>query len=55
MCRILGTRAEDEIESNLDQVSTHVSELKGIAINMNTEVTRQNEQLDGLNNKVCRL
>ena len=48
-------RIEDEIDSNLDQMSEGLARLKGIGLAMNTEVKSQNERLDRISGKTDRV
>lgn len=43
---------EDEMDENIQQVSTMVGNLRNMAIDMSTEVSNQNRQLDRIQEKV---
>lgn len=50
--RVTDDAREDEMEENLNQVSSCVNNLKHMALDMNNEITTQNTQMDRLNSKV---
>jgi hypothetical protein len=50
--RITNDAREDEMESNMGQVSTMVGNLRNMAIDMGSEISNQNAQLDRINLKV---
>jgi len=50
--RVTDDAREDEMEENLNQVSSCVNNLKHMALDMNNEITTQNAQMDRLNSKV---
>lgn len=41
------------MDENIQQVSTMVGNLRNMAIDMSTEVSNQNRQLDRIHEKVC--
>lgn len=41
------------MDENVQQVSTMVGNLRNMAIDMSTEVSNQNRQLDRIHEKVC--
>ena len=51
-CRITNDAREDEMDENIQQVSTMVGNLRNMAIDMSTEVSNQNRQLDRIHDKV---
>lgn len=51
-CRITNDAREDEMDENVQQVSTMVGNLRNMAIDMGTEVSNQNRQLERINQKV---
>ncbi|VDL77574.1 unnamed protein product [Nippostrongylus brasiliensis] len=51
--RITNDAREDEMDENIQQVSTMVGNLRNMAIDMSTEVSNQNRQLDRIHDKVC--
>jgi hypothetical protein len=53
--RITGAPEEDEMEDNLNQVSSHLAVLKSQAIIMGSTVSDQNAQLDRMNTKVPQI
>lgn len=50
--RITNDDREEEMEENMQQVSTMIGNLKNMAADMGTEVENQNRQLDRINLKV---
>ena len=50
--RITNDDREEEMEENMQQVSTMIGNLRNMAQDMGTEVTNQNSQLDRINLKV---
>jgi len=52
--RITDDAREDEMEENLAAVSGMVGNLRNMAIDMNSEITAQNKQLDRINVQVTR-
>jgi len=52
--RITNDAREDEMEDNLADVSVMVGNLRNMAIDMNSEITAQNKQLDRINVQVSR-
>ena len=50
-CRITNDAREDEMEENVGQVSTMISNLRNMAVDMGGEIDMQNRQLDGINRK----
>ena len=40
------------MENNLQEVSSHISNLRSMAIDMGNEISQQNRQLDDINRKV---
>jgi len=52
--RITDDAREDEMEENLAAVSGMVGNLRNMAIDMNSEITSQNKQLDRINVQVTR-
>ncbi|VDM46508.1 unnamed protein product [Toxocara canis] len=50
--RITNDAREDEMDENIQQVSTMVGNLRNMAIDMSTEVSNQNRQLDRIQEKV---
>jgi len=50
--RITNDAREDEMEENLVAVSGMVGNLRNMAIDMNSEITAQNKQLDRINIQV---
>ncbi|RCN45736.1 SNAP-25 family protein [Ancylostoma caninum] len=50
--RITNDAREDEMDENIQQVSTMVGNLRNMAIDMSTEVSNQNRQLDRIHDKV---
>ena len=51
-CRITNDDREEEMEENMQQVSTMIGNLRNMAQDMGTEVENQNRQLDRINLKV---
>ncbi len=51
--RITNDDREEEMEENMQQVSTMVSNLRNMAVDMGTEVENQNRQLDRINVKAA--
>ena len=51
-CRITNDDREEEMEENMQQVSTMIGNLRNMAQDMGTEVSNQNAQLDRINLKV---
>ncbi|XP_013099492.2 synaptosomal-associated protein 25 [Stomoxys calcitrans] len=49
--RITNDAREDEMEENLGQVSSMMGNLREMAVNMGSELDRQNEQIDRINAK----
>lgn len=52
ICSIINDAREDEMDENVQQVSTMVGNLRNMAIDMSTEVSNQNRQLDRIHEKV---
>jgi len=52
MKRVTDDAREDEMEENLNQVSSCVNNLKHMALDMNNEINSQNALMDRLNSKV---
>lgn len=50
--RITNDDREEEMEENMQQVSTMIGNLRNMAADMGTEVANQNNQLDRINLKV---
>jgi len=50
--RITNDAREEEMESNMGQVSTMVGNLRNMAIDMGSEIESQNRQIDRINVKV---
>ena len=50
--RITNDDREEEMEENMQQVSTMIGNLRNMAADMGTEVENQNKQLDRINLKV---
>lgn len=50
--RVTNSQQETKMNQNLDMMSTGLSRLKGLAMEMGTEIEEQNLQLDRINNKV---
>ena len=53
--RITNDDREEEMEENMQQVSTMIGNLRNMATDMGTEVQNQNAQLDRINLKVIIL
>lgn len=53
IARITKDAHEDEMEDNMGQVSTMIGNLRNMAIDMGSEISSQNAQLDRINQKVC--
>ena len=53
--RITNDDREEEMEENMQQVSTMIGNLRNMATDMGTEVENQNRQLDRINLKVTQL
>ena len=53
MYRITDDAREDEMEENLQQVGSMVSNLRNMAVDMGNEIESQNKVLDRINRKVC--
>jgi len=51
--RITNDAREDEMEENMVGVSGMIGNLRNMAIDMNSEITAQNKQLDRINIQVC--
>uniref|UniRef100_A0A914YGU0 t-SNARE coiled-coil homology domain-containing protein n=1 Tax=Panagrolaimus superbus TaxID=310955 RepID=A0A914YGU0_9BILA len=49
--RITNDAREEEMDENIQQVSTMVGNLRNMAIDMSTEVSNQNRQLDRIQEK----
>ena len=52
--RITDDAREDEMEDNMVAVSGMIGNLRNMAIDMNSEITSQNKQLDRINVQVCQ-
>ena len=52
LLRITNDDREEEMEENMQQVSTMIGNLRNMATDMGTEVQNQNSQLDRINLKV---
>lgn len=52
LCRVTNDDREEEMEENMQQVSTMIGNLRNMATDMGTEVENQNRQLDRINLKV---
>ncbi|RXM98218.1 Synaptosomal-associated protein 23 [Acipenser ruthenus] len=52
--RITNDAREDEMEENLDQVGSLIGNLKNMALDMGTEIEKQNNQIDRITVKVSR-
>lgn len=50
--RITNDDREGEMDENIQQVATMVGNLRNMAIDMSTEVSNQNRQLDRIHDKV---
>lgn len=53
--RITKDAREDDMEENMGQVSTMIGNLRNMAIDMGSEISSQNAQLDRINQKVFNL
>ena len=51
--RITNDDREEEMEENMQQVSTMIGNLRNMAVDMGTEVGNQNQQLDRINMKAA--
>lgn len=51
VARITNDAREDEMEDNMGQVSTMVSNLRNMAIDMGSEISQQNQQLNTISQK----
>jgi len=51
LLRITNDDREEEMEENMQQVSTMIGNLRNMATDMGTEVANQNNQLDRINLK----
>jgi hypothetical protein len=52
LLRITNDAREDEMEGNLQQVSTVIGTLKNMACDMGNEIENQNNQIDRIKGKV---
>jgi len=52
--RITNDAREDEMEENLQQVSTMIGNLRNMACDMGNEISNQNNQIDRIKGKVRR-
>lgn len=52
VCRITNDAREDEMEENLEAVGSILGNLKDMAVNMGTEIDKQNVQIDRITDKV---
>lgn len=50
--RITNDAREDEMEENLDTVGSIIGNLKTMAVDMGSEIDKQNKQIDGITAKV---
>ena len=50
--RITDDAREDEMEENLQQVGSMVSNLRNMAVDMGNEIQSQNKAIDNINRKV---
>ena len=50
-CRITDDAREDEMEDNMQQIGAMVGNLRNMANDMGSEISRQNDQLDRVNKK----
>lgn len=50
--RITNDAREDEMDENMQQVSSIIGNLKNMAIDMGSEIDSQNQQVDRINKKV---
>lgn len=53
--RVTNDAREDEMEENLVTVSGMIGNLRNMAIDMNSEITSQNKQLDRINIQVSQI
>lgn len=51
IARITKDAREDEMEENMGQVTTMIGNLRNMAIDMGSEISSQNAQLDRINQK----
>lgn len=51
-CRITNDAREDEMEQNMSEVSGMLGNLRNMAIDMGSEISAQNKQLDRISSKV---
>jgi hypothetical protein len=54
LIRITNDAREDEMEENLQQVSTMIGNLRNMACDMGNEIGNQNNQIDRIKGKVRR-
>lgn len=52
VCRITNDVREDEMEENLGAVGSIIGNLKSMAVDMGTEIDKQNRQIDNITEKV---
>lgn len=52
--RITNDAREDEMEENLEAVGSVLSNLKTMAVDMGSEIDKQNRQIDSITSKVRR-
>lgn len=50
--RITNDAREDEMEENLDAVGSIIGNLKNMAVDMGSEIDKQNKQIDRITDKV---
>lgn len=50
--RITNDAREDEMEDNLEAVGSIIGNLKTMAVDMGSEIDKQNKQIDGITAKV---
>lgn len=50
--RITNDAREDEMEENLEAVGSIIGNLKNLAVDMGSEIDKQNKQIDRINDKV---
>lgn len=50
--RITNDAREDEMEENLEAVGSIIGNLKSLAVDMGSEIDKQNKQIDRINDKV---
>lgn len=50
--RISNDAREDEMEENLEAVGSIIGNLKNLAVDMGSEIDKQNKQIDRINDKV---